>query len=57
MEPTLPKDHDDHRAERGYNSIGHCNLAHKFVPMPQAMKLQDAKAAVDEAWKKLKKRV
>ena len=23
--------------------------------MPQAMKIQDAKAAVDEAWKKLKK--
>ena len=27
---------------------------HKFVPMPQAMKIQDAKAAADEAWKKLK---
>ena len=23
LEPTLPKDHDDHRAERGYNSIRH----------------------------------
>ena len=23
LEPTLPKDHDDHRAERGYNSISH----------------------------------
>ena len=22
-EPTLSKDHDDHRAERGYNSIRH----------------------------------
>ena len=45
-EPTLPKDHDDHRAERGYNSIGHCNLVHKFVPTPQAMRIPDAQAAV-----------
>ena len=55
LEPTLPKDHDDHRAERGYNSIGHCNLVHKFGPIPQALKIPDAKAVVDEAWKKLKK--
>ena len=45
LEPTLPKDHDDHRAERGYNSISHWNLVHKFVPMPQAMKIPDAKAS------------
>ena len=37
-EPTLPKDHEDHIAERGFNSLSHYNLVHKFVPVPQAMK-------------------
>ena len=27
-------------------------MVHKFVPMPQAMKIPDAKAAVDQGWKK-----
>ena len=27
------------------------NLAHKFIPVPQAMKIPDAKAAVDKEWK------
>ena len=31
----------------------HNNLVHKFIPMPQAMKILDAKAAVDKEWKKL----
>ena len=31
----------------------HYNLVHKFIPMPQAMRLPDAKAAVDKEWKKL----
>ena len=26
---------------------------HEFIPMPQAMKIPDAKAAVDREWKKL----
>ena len=33
--------------------MNHYNLVHKFIPMPQAMKLPDAKAAVDKEWKKL----
>ena len=57
LEPTLPKDHDDHRAERGYNSIGHCNLLHKFVPTLQGMKIPGAKAAVDKEWKKLEQTI
>ena len=28
-------------------------LVHKFIPMPQAMKIPNAKAAVDKEWKKL----
>ena len=31
----------------------HYNLVHKFSPMPQAMKILDAEAAVDKEWKKL----
>ena len=30
-----------------------CNLVHKFIPMPQEMKIPDAKAAVHKEWKKL----
>ena len=33
----------------------HDNLVHKFIPMPQAMKILDAKAASDKEWDKLKK--
>ena len=29
--------HEDHIAEKGYNSLQHYNLVHKFIPMPQAM--------------------
>ena len=47
LESSRPKDHD-HIAEKGFNSLGHYNFAHKFVPMPQAMKIPDAKAAVDQ---------
>ena len=31
--------------------MSHYNLVHKFVPMPQAMKIPDAKAAVDKELK------
>ena len=31
----------------------HLNLVHKFIPMPQAIKILDAKAAVDKEWQKL----
>ena len=31
------------------------NLVHKYVPMPQAMKIPAAKAAVDKEWEKLEK--
>ena len=30
-------------------------LVHKFIPMLQAMRILDAKAAVDKEWKKLEK--
>ena len=30
-------------------------LVHKFIPMPQALKIPDAKAAVENEWEKLVK--
>ena len=48
LEGTLSKDHDDHIAEKGFHSLSHYNLAHKFVPMLQAIKNLDATAAVDK---------
>ena len=41
--------------EKGDNSLQHYNLVHKFVPMPQAMKIPAAKAAADKEWEKLEK--
>ena len=55
LEGGLHKDHEDHIAGKGYNSLQHYNLVHKFIPMPQAMKIRAAKAAVDKEWEKLEK--
>ena len=41
--------------EKGENSLQHYNLVHKFIPMPQAMKIPAAKAAMDKEWEKLEK--
>ena len=55
MRNSLPNHHEDHFAGKGDNSLQHYNLVHKFIPMPQAMKIPAAKAAVDKEWEKLKK--
>ena len=55
MEESLPKYHEDHIAGKGDNSLQHYKLVHKFIPMPQAMKIPAAKAAVDKEWEKLEK--
>ena len=34
--------------EKGGNSLQHYNLVHKFIPVPQAMKIPAAKAAVEK---------
>ena len=41
--------------EKDTNSLQHYNLVHNFIPMPQAMKIPAAKAAVDKEWEKLEK--
>ena len=51
---SLPNHHDDHIATKGDNSLQHYNLVHKFIPMPQAMKIPAAKA-VDKEWWELEK--
>ena len=55
MEESLPNYHEDHIAGKGDNSLQHYNMVHKFIPMPQAMKIPAAKAAVDKEWEKLDK--
>ena len=55
MKESPPKYHEDHIAGKGDNSLQHHNLVHKFIPMPQAMKIPAAKAAADKEWEKLEK--
>ena len=55
MGNSIPHHHEDHIAGKGQNSLQHYILVHKFIPMPQAMKIPAAKAAVDKEWEKLKK--
>ena len=56
LERFLPKDHEDHLAEKAFNSWSHYNLVHKLIPMSQATKNPDREAAVDKEWGKLEKR-
>ena len=55
MEKSLPNDHEDIIAGKADNSLQHCSLLHKFIPMPQAMKIPAGKAAVDKEWENWKK--
>ena len=52
---SIPHYYQDHIARKGENLLQHYSLVHKFIPMPQAMKIPAAKAAVDKAWEKLEK--
>ena len=55
MGNSEPPNHEDHIAGKGENSLQHYNLVHKFIPMPQAIKIPAAKAPVDKVWEKLEK--
>ena len=46
---------EDHIAAKGINSLSHYSLVRKFIPMPEALKIPDAKAAVEKKWEKLEK--
>ena len=52
-EPVTKRIHEERIAGKGWNSVLHYNLVHKFIPMPQLMKIPDAKASVGKEWKKL----
>ena len=53
VESSQHKNHEDHIRGKRIFSMSHHDLVHKFIPMPQAMKIPDAKAAVDKEWKML----
>ena len=55
MGESVPNYHEDHIAGKAENSLQHYNLVHKFIPLPQAMKNPEAKAAVDKECEKLEK--
>ena len=55
MGNSIPQNHEDHIAGKGENSLQYYNLVHKFIPMPQAMKIPAAKAAVDKEWENWRK--
>ena len=55
MGNSVPNYFEDHIPRKGDNSLQHYNLVHKFIPMPQAMKIPAAKAVVDKEWEKLEK--
>ena len=55
MGNSIPHHHEDHVAGKGENSLRHCNLVHKFILMPQAMKIPAAKAAVEKKLEILEK--
>ena len=52
-ESATKRVHEEHIVGKGQNSVLHYNFLHKVIPMPQAMKIPDAKAAVDKEWRKL----
>ena len=53
IESVTNRIHEEHISGKGQNSVLHHNLGHKFIPILQAMKIPDAKAAVDKERKKL----
>ena len=50
MEGAPHRYHEDHIAGKGMSSLSRYNSVRKFIPMPQAMKIPDAKAAVEKEW-------
>ena len=53
MGNSIPSNHEYHIAGKGDDSLQHYNLVHKFIPMPQAMKIPAAKAAVGQGMGKI----
>ena len=52
IESVTKRIQEEHIVGKGENSVLHCKSVHKFIPMLQAMKIPDTKAAVDKEWEK-----
>ena len=55
MRNSIPHHHEDILQEKVKIHYSTTTLVHKFILMPQAMKIPAAKAAVDKEWEKLEK--
>ena len=55
LEGAGHKHHQDHITAKGMNSFSRESLERKFIPMPQALKILDAKTAVEKKKGKLEK--
>ena len=55
LEAAGHKAHQDHIASKGMNSLTHYSLAHKFVPMPQALKKSRCKVCSGKEWERQKR--
>ena len=55
LEGVPQRYHEDHITAKDVHSLNHYNLVHKFIPVPQAMKIPDAKAAVEKNGKNWRK--
>ena len=53
VELTLERGHEDNITEKLVNFTNRYNWVHIFIPMQKAMTIPDAKASVEEEWKKL----
>ena len=52
-ESLQSRNHEDHTAGKGFTSMTHYNLVHMFIPMPQAMKISDAKSCRGQGMEEL----
>ena len=48
LEGLSHKYHEDHISAKGINSLSHCNLVQKFIPMPEAKKKSGCKGTSGE---------
>ena len=55
MGNSIPHHHEDHIAGKGDNSLQHCNLVHKLIPMPPAIKNSSRKGNSGSGTGKLEK--
>ena len=55
LEGVPQRYHEDHITAKGMKTKTHFNVVHKFIPMHHALKIPDAKAAVENNVKFLRK--